>query len=655
MSYLSGLFSRCRPMSSALSLIVVLGAFAAIPGRLSAQPPYVPATELLPQSTAGLVRIPDFPKFCDAWEKTHIGQLTEDPSMEEFLEAQKTRARNFLTSAENTIGLQPEDLYEIASGEVVGAWLSFPNDQRRPFSVCLVADVRGLKNKAEQVMEQIDKDLKAGGATREDVTYRGETIRVYTTKPKPGQLKIDEVALTLSDVRIIAADHSSVAQELLDAVAGKASGEPLSELGIFKKVIKVSGDAIAGPVKEDGGTIAVEWFAKPFPMGRILREVFEVDRGNQVDIIKLLEGQGFKSVLSAGGVIALAGEEYDLLHRGLVYAPFAANVQDKFTKAARILDFPNAPLEAVPAWVHPGSNTFNRLNWKMENAFWASETLINEAFGDDIFRPMIDGIKEDEEGPQIDLEKDFFPNLDDQMILISDSILPSDLDSDRMLLAVRISDPKAIEEAIRKAMEVEPDASKMDVIPGVEIWRMQRGESGDDFQAELIELGLEPGEGDDEDPPPLLDHWAIAMVDKGPGSKYPYLLFSSHPDFLIMIAKRIRGGANPGLIDEDEIRRIVKAQKALGAKSLMFDRVTRLKHSLRVKYDLLRQGKLKDSDSVMASVVRRLLEEDENGEPDSMNAKTLPPFGKIEHHLPGGGGFIETTDDGWLLNGFFLK
>ncbi len=57
----------------------------------------------------------------------------------------------------------------------------------------------------------------------------------------------------------------------------------------------------------------------------------------------------------------------------------------------------------------------------MEDAFWASETLINEAFGDEIFRPMIDGIKEDEEGPQIDVEKDFFPNLDDQLILITDN------------------------------------------------------------------------------------------------------------------------------------------------------------------------------------------------------------------------------------------
>ncbi len=193
------------------------------------------------------------------------------------------------------------------------------------------------------------------------------------------------------------------------------------------------------------------------------------------------------------------------------------------------------------------------------------------------------------------------------------------------------------------------------MIPGVDIWRVQRGESDDDFQAELIELGLGPEEGEDDDPPPLLDHWAIAMVDKGPGSTDPYLLFSSHPDLLVSVATRIRKGANDGLANVDAVKRVREAQQDLGAKQVSFDRVARLKLSLRVKYELLRQGKLRDSDSVMASLIRRIVEEDEGGEPDPLNAKTLPPINEIEHHLPDGGGFFETTADGWLINGFFLR
>ena len=59
---------------------------------------YVPATKLLPESTAGLLRIPNFPALVEAWEQTHIGQLTEEPAMKPFLEAQKKRAKNFANS-----------------------------------------------------------------------------------------------------------------------------------------------------------------------------------------------------------------------------------------------------------------------------------------------------------------------------------------------------------------------------------------------------------------------------------------------------------------------------------------------------------------------------------------------------------------------------
>ena len=56
-------------------------------------------------------------------------------------------------------------------------------------------------------------------------------------------------------------------------------------------------------------------------MARILRESLEVDRGNQVDIVKLLENQGFDAIKAAGGIVALAGEKYQFLHRGAILAP----------------------------------------------------------------------------------------------------------------------------------------------------------------------------------------------------------------------------------------------------------------------------------------------------------------------------------------------
>ena len=615
---------------------------------------YVKAADLLPQETAGYVRIPNFPEFWEASGETHLAKLAEEPAMKPFIEAQKERARNFLSSVDNKIGLKPEDLSEIGSGEAVAAWLPFPNDKIRPFAVCVIVDVRGREKKTETVVDQIDKDFKAGGATRKDMTYGGQNIRVYQTKPKPGQLKLDEIAITYDESRVIATDRLSVAQELLDAIAGRPKGKPLSSLEAFTKVIDQSNQMMADAIKTDKSTHGFEWYAKPFQMGRILRELFDVDRGNNVDIIKLLENQGFTKIVSVGGVAAINGQVFDILHRGLIYVP-----DKSFEKAARMLLFPSKPLAAIPGWVSKDVGSFNRMNWVIEDGFWFSETLVDEALGDKVFRPMVEGIKNDEEGPQIDLEADVLPALDDELILITDNTLPAAVDSERMLLAIRVKDPVKIKRAVEKAMEVEPDAKRIDALKDVDIWRVESGDA-DDIEIDILLEGFpeEEDEGAGEEPPPLLEHWAIAAVEPAGGAtpqNPAYLMFSSHADLLVDVAKRIRDKTPGGLSTTAEAKSVAEGMKSLGAQSVSFDRFVNMKLSLRVKYELLRKNELKDSGSVMAMLLKRLIESDEGGEPDPINAKKLPPFNVIEKHLPAGGSYIETVGDGWTITGFYLK
>ncbi len=618
---------------------------------------YIPAIKVLPDSLAGLVRVPNVPRFCDAWDRTRIGQLLDDESMQPYIEAQRERTLNYLESFGSKVGLRPQDLYEIASGEAVVAWLPFENDKRRPFALCVIADIRGLKEKADQAVAKIDEDLQAGGWQRSELTHRDQAIRVYNNKPKPGQLKVEQIAIALDDTRIIAADRDSVVTDLLDALAGEPKTNPISADDDFKTVLSRSAQAIRTPLEKGGGIISGEWFARPFQMGRIIRESLEIDRGNDVDILKLLENQGFDAVKAAGGVFSIAGNRYDVLHRGWILAPPTTEKPDRYEQAARMLQFPNVSTAEIPPWVHGDAASFNRLNLKIEESFWASESLINEALGDEIFRDIIDGIRDDEDGPQIDIAKNVLPNLDDQVIVITDNTVPADLRSERMLIAIRVSNADAIKAAIRKAMEVEPDAKLLTDLPETEIWRVQRDGENEDFDDDLfkdLDLGFEDEEVDE--PPPLLDHWAIAMVDQGPGSDSPYLMFSNHSDLLTLIAKRIRDGSDDGLAGQPSIQQVVESLKDLGCQDPAFDRAVRMKLSLRAKYELLRQGKLKDSGSVLASFYRRFLEADEEEEdPDPLNAEALPPIERIERYLSDGGSYFETTEDGWSMTGFLLK
>ncbi|WP_149752801.1 membrane or secreted protein [Rubripirellula obstinata] len=617
--------------------------------------PYQAAIKLLPDTVAGLVRVPDVPAFCEAFKTTNIGRLLEDPSMQPFIESQRERAKSYFESLNNKIGVKLDDIYHISSGEAVLAWLRFDNDRRRPFAVVAVADVRGRKKESLDAIEKIDADLKAGGWNRTDKTFRDETIRVYNIKPKPGQLKVEQIAICLNDVRIIASDRESVVTDLLDAVAGQPKGPSISQLGLFKTVLTRSARAIRQPATADGGTIAMEWFARPFQMGRIVRESINIDRGTQLDILKLLEDQGFDAVLAAGGIAVMAGKEFDLIHKGFVLAPPTTNKPSKYENAARMLQFDNEPLATIPDWIGDNVASLTRINVKIEEAFWAAESLVNDALDDELFREVIDGIRDDEDGPQIDIANNVLPNLDNRILMLTDNTQPVQIDSERLLVAIRIKNGTVIRDSIRKAMEAEPDASKMEGPTGVEIWRVQKGEAEDDFGADLFDDFEETDEDDVDAAPPLLDHWAIALVQQGPSSDAPYLMFSSHPELLVETAKRIMEGAPAGLANVANVQRVFDSMQALGADSVAYDRIARMELSLRAKYQLLRRGELKDSDSIVASLMRRIVEKQDDGQPDPLNARKLPPLKDIEQYMPEYGSFFETTEDGWALTGFFLK
>ena len=617
--------------------------------------PYQAAIKLLPDTVAGLVRVPDVPAFCEGFKTTNMGRLLEDPKMQPFIESQRERAENYFESVNQKIGIKLDDIYHIASGEAVLAWLQFKNDRRRPFALVAVADVRDRQKESVDAVEKIDADLKAGGWNRTDKKFRDETIRVYNIKPKPGQLKVEQIAICLNDVRIIASDRESIVTDLLDAVAGQPKGPSISELDLFKTVLTRSARAIRKPASDDGGTIAIEWFARPFQMGRIVRESIDIDRGTQLDILKLLEDQGFDAVLAAGGIAVMAGKEFDLIHKGYVLAPPTTDKPSKYENAARMLQFVNTPLATIPTWVDENIATVTRINVRIEEAFWAAESLVNDALDDELFREVIDGIRDDEDGPQIDIENNVLPNLDDHVLMLTDNTQPAEVDSERLLVAIRIKDGKVIRDSIRKAMEAEPDANKMAGPNGVEIWRVQKGEAEDDFGADLFDDFEDVDDDDLQAAPPLLDHWAIALVEKGPNSDSPYLMFSSHPDLLVATAKRIMEGAPAGLAKVPRVQQVLDSMQKLGADSTAYNRIARMKLSLRAKYQLLRKGKLKDSDSIVASLMRRVVEKQDDGQPDPLNARKLPPLKDIEQYMPEYGSFFETTEDGWALTGFFLK
>lgn len=634
------------------------GAHPAVLQNVAAQE-YKPAITLVPATAAGVVRIPHVPTLCDAWQKTTLAALANDPAMQPFMDAQRKSSEERRTALGFNIGVRPKEVLEVASGEVLLAWLPF-DDQIRPFALALVADIRGNRVAADRVAEKIDADMKANGASLKISKFGDETIRVYTLKPVPGQIKIDQVAITYNDARLIAADRDSVVTSMLESVAGTNNIAKLDRaddfIGVQTQIDtpKGAGDAASGPVA------GVQWFARPLAMGRIVKDAAKIDRGSQVEILNLLERQGFDAVRAAGGQVVVGTAEFDLLHKGFIWAPPTPGQAERFRLAARMLQPVNLPASAIPRWVGGAIASFSQLNWNISDSFGYVESLVDDAFGEPIFRDILDGIRDDEDGPRIDIVKDVVPNLGKTIYILTDNVMPADQRSERVLVAIETIDTGALRKAVRRTMEVESDATKIpSPIPNVEVYRVLRTSEPGDFEAELFDdLGLDP-EADTNRQPPLLNQWAITVVDTpGPaanGKQPGYLIFSSHPELLLETLDRFANpNVGPAFADDAEMKNVLRKLDQLGGQQRAYARLARTNLTLRAKYGLMQEGKLRDSDSVLATLFRRIFIA--KGEDDvNLNNDKLPPFEAIEKYLRPAGGYSRATDLGWTLDGFLLK
>lgn len=636
----------------ALFLGILTAGMLSAPARAQEPPAadgFRPGISILSDSTQGMVAVDNLPKFLERWTRTSLADLQHEEAMQPFLETQREAIEKHLADSGLHSGIRLGDLQEAVSGELVLAWMRY-EAPRRPYSIAMLADTRGRNAQREALLTKIDKGLRDREATVTAVELAGQQVALYTLPQQRGQLIVERLVVATVDERLMITDRPETMEALISASRDGIEGglaDAADYQGVFNALRETQE---AEPAAEDDA--ALLWFARPLGMATIVRDASGVDRGRQVDVLKLLRNQGFDALQSAGGQLRLATEDYDLLHRAFILAPPTVEGPERYKLAARALQFPNGEMADPPAWVLPTAASLFQAHWKMEEAFWAIETLVDEAFGEKIFRKVIEDIREDTEGPQIDLANDVIANFDDNLIILTDNRMADGKSSERVLGAIRLKDMKVVAAAINDAMSGDPDVYKFPYEKHL-IWeiRPSQGEEAE-FDIEGFEdFGFEPQEtAATKNSDPLLERWALTVYGD-------HLIFSSHADLLVEIIEHERTGG-PTIAAAPEFQRIREAIIAEGGESRAMERILRTDLTWRIKYELIRQGRFLESDSLLATILRRAKEEAETTqetEPIQIDVSQLPPFEVIRRHLQPAGGFVKTEDLGWSTTHFLLR
>ena len=605
------------------------------------------AYEMLPESVQAVVWIPDAEALAERWNRTELARLADDPSIRDFWQDQQQKIEDKLTGAGWRLHIQPRDLEEIVQGQIALAWIEHPQDVRKTFSLALIVDVVDKAAETKKFLEKLDQQLKERGAPILKHNHGGVEIVQHTLPRQNGELLPQETFYAVAKDQLLASDDLPTLKALLDSTsdAGTKNKKSLSADPVFqavRKELKITGDS------------QIEYFARPLGFARVLRAMGG-KQNSKPDVLAVLQEQGFETINSVCGELKLGEEKFDILHRGYVLAN-----EGERPRTVQVLDFPNQVRREVPLWVSDRVSSMLATCWNVKEAFWKVEGLVNAMAGQDgVFKEIIEGIKVDPTGPQIDIARDVMPLLTNEIYSVSDSKMPIDVDSRRNLIALRLTQPDKMIKVLNQAMATEPDAESV-TIKGQQIWQVAHKEDdlALDLDADFGAFGTKPGNAANaEDNQPWLNNWAITVYGD-------YLMFASHVEMIteaIEQARKIdasKSGAQSPLASQNDYRRIADALVSqFGDDPACTWRINRSELAYRPQYELFRAGKLQESQSMLAHLLEHLLQnkaEIQQKKP-TLDGSKLPPFESVSKYLQPSGVTVKTTDKGWEFGSVLLS
>jgi hypothetical protein len=599
---------------------------------------------LLPEETQGFVQVASLPQFVERWNQTQLGILGNDEKLADFWKTQREEIQKRFADAGWQLNLKAQELYEIATGQAGVAWVAQTGPL--PNSVCLVMDVSGKEKQAEALLERAGKQLLQKGASSKDSQVAGTAVREYTLPLKAGERRARSSFYSLTETQLFATDDLALLSNLINAYKKGGHEKPLANEKTFVDTINKLDKSLESH--------DLQYFFRPIGFAKALRSISGRPASGEKDLLKVLENQGFGSILAIAGRIRLKNESFDLQHEAFV------KLDEPVPEAVQLLDFPNTASFTLPNWVSDSASTVTSFAWNAEEAFWKVRPIVDEVAGrKGTFDEVIQSIHEDPLGPQIDVKKQVLPYLTNQFFIVTDTEKPITIDSRRALVAIQVNDPNdELSKVLKRAMNNEPDAIQLEY-RGHFLWKVHHEEEEYDLDVDTGEFNLDkakkPGveesdteEGADTTEAPLLNNWAIAKFDN-------YLFFASHEGVIEAAMDAAMDGKGPSKFLE-------QADVAPAAKALDPDtekcawRIIRLDRDFEMQYELFREGKLPQNQSIIATILDRILRPRDQAKDNIQKVKgdKLPPFDAIKDYLMPVGYSAQTTDEGWIIKTFVL-
>lgn len=609
-------------MSRAISSIIVWGllSWSVATSAWGARP----ADGLFPASTKAFVSIANYAQLEEAFNHTPLGRLLNDPIMRPFRDDLQRQLNDKGTQLKDTIGVSLQDLQTLSTGEI-GIGL-VPNSQGHARIAALV-DVTNNLAGADKLIGQVDAHLiQKRGATRRSQNANGVELRIYDVPPTAQGRQPTQGVYFFLEGQLGVANDVSVAQAIVQVAQGQQA-ETLAQVPGYQAVIGRSAAALQLPPQ-------VAIWADPLGAATAIELANGKKSKKGQNLLKILRGEGFDAIQGVGGHINFHVANYGVIYRVAIHAP------GPYKRAMRMLVLPNGGDMTPPAFVSRQIGGYTAFNLDALNAFDNFGTLFDAMFGEgeSVWQDVQLSLKEDENGPRIDLRNDVVAHLKNHGVVLTDNTQPIGPHSQRRLFAVEAKDPVKLAASLDRLMRNDKSV-KAHNVQGIHLYEIVPEEPDDLPNLENLKATKAKKE-----PPP---HGGVAVA-------HGWLFVSSHYEFVKQMIEKPR--AEVPLAAHRDYAAVMGTLKQLASNMpTSIEGFTDTNEVYMTVFEMFRQGRLSDSSVPLAKALNGLLNDPETGKSwKQLDGTKLPDYAAIRKYLGYGGGAVSSEPNGWFHLGFTI-
>jgi len=412
------------------------------------------AEHLLPPETLLFFSIPSVPDLLEQCKDSTVGQMWVEPKLQPFIGSLKNKIEEaFKEHVESELGVSLGDLIDLPQGEFTVALIEKP---ARKLSVVLMIDCTDNEDTLDKLLEKLDQAL-----TKNDAEHSTQTIadiEVHSYKlANAGGGPVNTLSYCTDEGYVFFATEVAALKSVLERWSGD-NENTLAKADVFAY--------IQDKCKSGDDEPVVKWYVDPISL---VKAALNMGNNPQQAAIAaaMMPVLGLDKLKGLGGGSHLGVEGFEGLTKAFVY------VEQPPTGVLGVFQFP--AIEQRPAkWIPSDTASYFSLNWNVEEAYNAIESLVDSLQGPGSVAKVVDALATQEDGPHMHLKKDLVDQLSGRIDVVvqAPKIGGDEPPVPSFALALGVKDAAQMKNTIAKAVESDKFSGTTREVEGQTVYEM---------------------------------------------------------------------------------------------------------------------------------------------------------------------------------------